>query len=94
VPQHDRSCRVGRGQVVLQDDLAAISLRRLLLEPFGDQRGGGTMLRETLRAYFAAERNISSAAVTLGISRNTVANRLREAEARVGRPLHTCGAEL
>jgi predicted DNA-binding protein (UPF0251 family) len=50
--------------------------------------------RETLRAYFAAERNISSAAAAIGVSRRTVANRLRAVEAKLGCSLGTVGPEI
>jgi PucR C-terminal helix-turn-helix domain/GGDEF-like domain len=79
---------------ILQDELASISLRGLFLKPLEAERDGGATLRETLRAYFATERNVSSAAIALGVNRNTVASRLREVEARIGRSLHTCGAEV
>jgi hypothetical protein len=72
---------------MLRDDLLSISLRELYLAPLETERGGGTVLRETLRAYCAAERNISSTAAALGVSRRTVANRLQTVEARIGRPL-------
>jgi hypothetical protein len=46
-------------------------------------------IRETLSAYFAAEHNAASAAASLGIHQQTVANRLRAAEERLG---HSIGA--
>jgi hypothetical protein len=79
---------------VLQDDLLATSLRKLYLEPLEAERDGGATLRETLRAYFAASCNVSSTAAALGVSRPTVASRLSTVEARIGRPLDTCSAEL
>ncbi len=79
---------------ILQDDLLATSLRQLYLEPLGCERDGGRRSRETLRAYFAADRNVSSTAAALGVSRNTVTNRLRAAEVRLDRPLSTCEADL
>ena len=50
--------------------------------------------RTTLRAYFAAERNVSSTAVVLGVDRRTVTNRLRAIEELFGRPLKDVAAEL
>jgi hypothetical protein len=70
---------------VIQDDLLVNSLRELYLEPLEVERDGGATARETLRAYFAAGRNSSSAAAVLGVSGRTVINRLRAAEARIGR---------
>ena len=52
------------------------------------------MARETLRAYFAAERNISSTAAALGVDRRTVTNRIRAIEELFGRPLKDCATEL
>ena len=79
---------------VLQDDLLATSLRQLYLEPLEAERDGGETLRETLRAYFAAGCNVSSAAAVLGVKRHTVTSRLRVIEERLGRPLDTWAAEL
>jgi DNA-binding PucR family transcriptional regulator len=41
-------------------------------------------IRETLAAYFAAEYNAACAGATLGVHQQTVANRLRAAEERLG----------
>jgi hypothetical protein len=79
---------------VLQDDLLATSLRELYLTPLKAERGGGEVLRETMRAYFAAEGNVSSAASALGVKRETVRNRLRAIEERLGRDLSTCAADM
>jgi len=78
----------------LQDELLATSLRRLYLEPLSAEKDGGAVSRKTLRAYFAAEQNVSSAAAALGVNRNTVASRLRQVEERIGRPLGSCSSEL
>lgn len=78
----------------MRDEVLAASLRRLYLEPLEGQRDGGATLRATLRAYFGAERNVSSTAAALGIDRKTVAARLRTIEARLGRPVAACMAEL
>jgi hypothetical protein len=79
---------------LLQDDLVAISLHDLYLSPFERGRDGGATARKTLRAYFAAERQVSSAAAMLGINRNTVTKRLGAIEDTLGRPLGSCAAEL
>ena len=50
--------------------------------------------KATLRAYFEAARNMSSAAAILGVSRRTVATRLAAVEERLGGPLDAIGAEL
>jgi PucR C-terminal helix-turn-helix domain/GGDEF-like domain len=79
---------------MLKDDLLASSLRELYLAPLVGGRDGGEAMRQTLRAYFAAERNVSSAAAALGVNRHTVASRLRTVEERLGRPLTSCAAEM
>lgn len=78
----------------LRDDLLARSLRELYLEPLERMRDGGKVARETLRAYFAAERNISSTAAALGVDRRTVRNRIRAIEELIGRPLNVAAADL
>jgi sugar diacid utilization regulator len=80
--------------VALKDEGLARALIAIYVEPLEDSRGGGQMLRETLRAYFAAERSASSAAAALGVDRKTVTSRLRTIEKRLGRSLHPCPAEL
>ncbi len=78
----------------MQDDLLAISLRSLYLAPLDKESDGGQVSRGTLRAYFAAERNVSSAAAILGVSRRTVANRLRRIEDQLGHSLSSILAEI
>jgi len=79
---------------MLQDDLLVTSLHEIYLGPLKQERGEGELARETLRAYFAAGRNIASAAAMLGVSRQAVNNRLRTIENTLGRPLASCAAEL
>ena len=79
---------------ILQDDLVTASLRQLYLEPLEGARDGGKAARETLRAYFAAERNVSSTAAALGVDRRTVTNRMRAIEELFGRPLNDFATEL
>jgi hypothetical protein len=76
------------------DDLIATSLRRLYLAPLERARDGGKVARETLRAYFEAERNVSSTAAALGVDRRTVRNRLGAIEDLLGRPLKGAEADL
>jgi sugar diacid utilization regulator len=78
----------------LQDQLLVESLQKLYLEPLESDRDGGETLRQTLRAYFAADRSAASAAATLGLSRQAVSGRLRMIEKRIGRPLGSCVTEL
>lgn len=79
---------------VLRDDLGTASLRQAYLEPLQRARDGGEMARATLRAYFAAERNVSSTAAALRVDRRTVRNRLRAIEDLLGRSLKGSQAEL
>jgi PucR C-terminal helix-turn-helix domain/GGDEF-like domain len=76
------------------DELLAASLREIYLSPLRKVSDGGDVARHTLRAYFAADRNISSTAALLGVRRHTVASRLEAIEERIGRPLSTCAAEV
>lgn len=78
----------------LNDDLLLTTLKRAYLEPIERGRDGGRIARQTLRAYFEAGRNVSSAAAILRASRNTVASRLRAIEEQLDRPLSSCAAEL
>jgi DNA-binding PucR family transcriptional regulator len=78
----------------LGDEVLAGSLRDAYLAPLEAERDGGAALRETLCAYFAAGRHISSTAAALGVSRRTVTNRLAVVEERVGKPLDASAAEL
>lgn len=78
---------------ILRDDLIAGSLRQLYLAPLERMRDGGTVARETLRAYFKAERNISSTAAALGVDRRTVRNRIHAIEELIG-PLKASAADL
>jgi hypothetical protein len=78
----------------VQDDLLTTSLRELFLDPLRRERDGGQVSRETLRAYFAANRNASSAASALGVARHTVAKRLRGIKGRLGSQLSVVGPEL
>jgi hypothetical protein len=79
---------------VLRDDLLADSMIEVYLSALGDRRGAGAPLRETLRAYYKADRNASSAASALGVTRHTVENRLRTIEEKLGHTLRTRQAEL
>lgn len=79
---------------ILHDDLSAASLHQLYIEPLERARDGGKVALATLRAYFAAERNVSSTAAALGVDRRTVRNRIGAIEELLGRPLKGSLAEL
>jgi hypothetical protein len=79
---------------VAQDDLLYPSLFHLYLAPLEAERDKGATLRKTLRAYFAASRSTVSAAAALGVSRQTVASRLRLIEDLTGCSFPECATEL
>jgi DNA-binding PucR family transcriptional regulator len=89
-----RYADVALDAAIVHDDLLATSLRRLYLEPLERERDGGSALRQTLRGYFAAGRNVSSTAAAVGVSRRTVNNRLKAIELALGLPLSARAAEL
>jgi hypothetical protein len=78
----------------LRDEVLAKSLHDIYCAPLGDQKDGGAVLCETLRAYFATGRNAATAAALLRVDRHTVQRRLRKVEERLDRLLDTCYAEL
>ncbi len=80
--------------LALRDEALSRSLVDIYLAPLNNTRKGSPALRNTLRAYFAAERNISSAAARLGVARQTVESHMGMIETRLGRRLPTCLAEL
>jgi hypothetical protein len=78
----------------LRDPVLSASLQDLYLAPLVNERDGGEVLFAAARAFFAAGRNVSAAAAALGVSRPTIKRRLQAVEERIGRPLHTCAAEV
>jgi hypothetical protein len=64
------------------------------LRGIDDPSVASARLRETLVAYFAAELNAASAGAALGVHHQTVTNRLRVIEERIGRPLGPRHLEL
>lgn len=79
---------------VLRDEPLAKSLRETYLTPLDEHSDSGLVLRETLRAYFAAGFNAATAAAALEVDRHTVQRRLRKVEEALGRLLHSCHAEI
>ena len=59
-----------------------------------DDTPASARIRETILAYFASGHNAVSAAATLGVHQQTVANRLRAAEERLGHPVGARRVEL
>jgi len=79
---------------IARDPLLVRSISQMYLEPLMNDSDGGLRLKATLRAYIAADRNASSAAVALKVSRQTVLNRLSTVEHRIGRQLMGCMTEV
>lgn len=77
-----------------KDPLLVASLQEMYLAPLAAKGHRDVPLRETLRAYFAADGNASSACSALGVSRQTVANRLLMVEERLQHPLAKCADAL
>jgi hypothetical protein len=78
----------------LADEVLSSSLKETYLAPLVSGPDAGAALRQTLRTWFAAGRNISSTAAKLGVSRKTVASRIAAIEEKIGRSLETCAAEM
>jgi hypothetical protein len=89
-----RYAEVGLAVCVQKDHVLAATLHQLFLDPLKGERDGGETLRQTLRAYLSSGRNVSSAAASLGVSRQTVASRIRAYEERIGKSVSTCEAEM
>ncbi len=79
---------------LLRHDLLTRVLMENYLLPLSNQRDGGLVFRETLRAYFAKECNAAKAGVALRVDRHTVGRRLRAIEEALGRLIPACRAEL
>jgi hypothetical protein len=79
---------------VVQDDVLHASLTEMYMRPLEQARDGGSAAKETLRAYFRSGSNVSSTAATLGVTRNTVTNRLRAVEDVIGQSVTSCASAL
>lgn len=77
-----------------RDEVLTASLFQIYIEPLTCGRDDGESLKETVRAYIATGRNITSAAAALRVNRQTVRTRLRTVEEKIGCSLDVCGAEL
>jgi hypothetical protein len=89
-----RCSNVALEAAVLRHEALTRALIASYLSPLDNLRMGAPVARDTLRHYFKCERNASSAASSLGVTRHTVENRLHQIEKALGRSLHTCLAEL
>jgi hypothetical protein len=71
---------------VLRDDLLSTSLLNIYISPLALDTTTGATWRQTLCAYVDCAQNTSSTASALGVTRQTVENRLHAIEAALGRP--------
>ena len=79
---------------IAKDKLLESSLRQIYLRPLALDREDGKVARETLCAYFKADRHVTSAAALLGVKRHTVTSRLRGIEKLLGKPIASCATGL
>lgn len=94
-PQPVTRCRdVILLSAVMRDHGLAASLVDTYLLPLDGRGDAGEAARDTLRAYFKAERNVVAAAAALGVARHTVERRLRRIEDKLGQTLDSCDAQL
>ncbi len=89
---HYRDVAVEALATEAQHDASAFVRREL--RGVDDPSASSARLRETLDAYLAAELNAASAAAALGVHHQTVANRLRVIEERLGHPVGSRHLEL
>jgi hypothetical protein len=86
---------VALSSAILQDEDLVSFLRQSYLTPLmGESGKEASSLSTTLRAYFKTGENVSSTAAALAVSRQTVTNRLRQAETRLGEQISNCRVEL
>jgi sugar diacid utilization regulator len=79
----------------LKDQALVRALIDTYIAPLENGRNGAsTELLQTLRAYLAAGRNSSSAAVVLHVARSTVEKRMRAIEEKIGQTLNPCPVQL
>jgi hypothetical protein len=94
VPTLTRYADVAVEALATENEQEARSFVERELGALGDDSAASRRMRETLVAYFAAGHNAASAAATLGVHEQTVANRLRTAEERLGHPIGARRVEL
>ena len=85
---------VALATVLLRDREAARAFAAEELGALAARTRAAAELRETLSAYFANGYDQSRTADVLGVHRNTIAKRLRRAEATLGRPITRRPREL
>lgn len=94
-PERITKCRdVILVSAVMGDQTLAKSLISTYLAPLDGRGDYGEVLRQTLRAYFAADQNAVTAASILGVARHTVERRLRSVEKKLEQTIGACSAQL
>ncbi len=78
----------------IQDRQCGDSLISIYLSPLEESPKKNPTLKDTLQAYFEAERNTSATAARLKVDRRTAMTRLRTVEERLGYPIYKRHAEL
>jgi hypothetical protein len=78
----------------MRDEAAAKDLTASVLGELNEGGERAENLRQTLRAYFSASQNATSAAASLGVHEQTVSRRLQAIEEALGGPVNTRRAEL
>jgi len=80
--------------IVRDEDLVSFLQQSYLVPLLGETGSKESSLCTTLRAYFRAGENVSSTAAALAVSRQTVTNRIRQVEVRLGEQIANCRVEL
>src|SRR5207253_2007515 len=80
--------------LVLRDEEEVRAFVDHEMDGIDDDSPASARMRATLSAYFACDLNAASAAARLGVHHQTVANRLRTIEGRLGHPLMSRTLEL
>ena len=70
--------------LAVEDEESARAFVSVELHGFADDSARSERLRETLLAYFRADQNAAAAASSLGVHEQTIANRIKAVEERLG----------
>jgi hypothetical protein len=79
---------------VMRDETLVRALLETYVAPLGKSSDSRRTLLDTVRAYLSAGENAAATAAGIGVARHTVQRRIRFVEEALGRPLHSCHAEL
>ncbi len=70
--------------LAVEDEESARAFVSVELHGFADDSARSERLRETLLAYFRADQNAAAAASSMGVHQQTIANRIKAVEERIG----------